>query len=212
MLFLLLVLGRLFLLASLSSLESAFLQCGVHPFLFMLSLRFSCLSPRCGSRPPGLSPPHDLVFWNDGPVPFLFGKGRLRHSCQLLSVELRPLFPFQQAQYVQVFSLRPVPFCTLFAGLGSTNQSATSLLFCSIWTLVLCSPPSFLLSQTLWQELSSLSPYSIRLQWVPGHSFLPGNDTEEGREAGRSFKREKSTGPRTDPCRTPRWTRKERLL
>ena len=35
-------------------------------------------------------------------------------------------------------------------------------------------PPSFLLPQTLrqiWQEL----PCSIRLQWVPGHSFLPGN-------------------------------------
>ena len=35
----------------------------------------------------------------------------------------------------------------------------------------LSSPPSFLLSQTLWQiwqELSSLS-CSIRLQWVPGH-------------------------------------------
>ena len=43
----------------------------------------------------------------------------------------------------------------------------------------LSSPPSFLLSQTLWQiwqELSSLS-CSIRLQWFPGHSFLPGNDT-----------------------------------
>ena len=31
----------------------------------------------------------------------------------------------------------------------------------------------------------------------------------EGREAGRSLmKREKSTGPRTDPCGTPRWTQK----
>ena len=36
---------------------------------------------------------------------------------------------------------------------------------------------------------------------------------EEGREVGRSLmKREKRTGPRTDPCRTPRWTRKERLV
>ena len=37
--------------------------------------------------------------------------------------------------------------------------------------------------------------------------------TEEGREARRSLlNREKSTGPRTDPCGTPRQTQKERLL
>ena len=37
--------------------------------------------------------------------------------------------------------------------------------------------------------------------------------TEEGREAGRSLmKREKSTGPGTDPCGTPQRTQKERLL
>ena len=45
-----------------------------------------------------------------------------------LSVALRPLFPFQQAQYAQVFRLKPAPFCTLFAGLGSTNKAATFLL------------------------------------------------------------------------------------
>ena len=43
-------------------------------------------------------------------------------------VALRSLFPFRQAQYVQVFPLKPAPFCTLFADLGSTNRSATSLL------------------------------------------------------------------------------------
>ena len=40
-------------------------------------------------------------------------------------------------------------------------------------------PPSFLLPQTLLQigqELFSLSSCSIKLQWVPGHSFLPGNN------------------------------------
>ena len=31
----------------------------------------------------------------------------------------------------------------------------------------------------LWQELSSLSSYSVRLQWVPGHSFLPCNDSSD---------------------------------
>ena len=43
----------------------------------------------------------------------------------------------------------------------------------------LSSPPSFLLPETLWQiwqELSSFSSRTIRLQWVPGHSFLLGNN------------------------------------
>ena len=31
----------------------------------------------------------------------------------------------------------------------------------------------------LWQELSSLSFCSIRLQWVPGDSFLPSNDSAD---------------------------------
>ena len=99
-----------------------------------------------------------------------------------LSVALRPLFPFRQAQFVPVFPLKPAPFCTLFAGLGSTIKSAVSLLLSSCLTLVLSSPPSFLLSQTLWhiwQELSFFSSCSIRLQWVPGHSFLPGNDAAD---------------------------------
>ena len=41
---------------------------------------------------------------------------------------------------------------------------------------------SFFLSQTLlqiWQEMSPLSSCFIRLQWVPGHSFLPGNDAAD---------------------------------
>ena len=48
--------------------------------------------------------------------------------------------------------------------------------FCSVLT-TLSSPPSFHLSQTLWQiwqELSSLSSCFIRLQWVPGHRFFRG--------------------------------------
>ena len=58
-----------------------------------------------------------------------------------LSVALRPLFPFRQAQYAQVFPLKPAPFCTLFAGLGSANKSAIFFLFSSCLTLVLTSPP-----------------------------------------------------------------------
>ena len=114
------------------------------------------------------------------------------------SVALRPLFPFRQAQYVQVSPLKPAPFCTLIAGLGSTIKSAIFLLFSYYLTLVLSSPPSFLLSQTLWQiwqELSFFSSCSIRLQWVPGHSFLPGNDAAD--ELGR---RGALLAPSAIPC------------
>ena len=62
-----------------------------------------------------------------------------------LSVALRPLFPFQQAQYVPVFPLKPAPFCTLFAGLGNTAKSAIFLLFSYYLTLVPSSPPCPLL-------------------------------------------------------------------
>ena len=82
----------------------------------------------------------------------------------------------------QVFLLKPAPFCMLFAGLGSINKSVTSLFFSYYLTLALSSPPSFLLPQSLWQiwqELSSLSSCCIRLQWVPRHSFLPGNDAAD---------------------------------
>ena len=71
-----------------------------------------------------------------------------------LSVALRPLFPFQQAQYAQDFPLKPAPFYTLFAGLGSTNKSAISLLFSYYLTLVLSSPPCPLLHHSSYLKLS----------------------------------------------------------
>ena len=116
---------------------------------------------------------------------FLLAKVALAFLLSARSVALRPLFPFQLAQYVQVFLLKPAPSCKLFACLGSTNTSATSLRLLSnprsVLT-ILFSSPSFLLPQTLWQiwqELSSLSSCSIRLRWVLGHSFFPGNDAAD---------------------------------
>ena len=119
-----------------------------------------------------------LTIWYSGLTAlflFLLAKAASTFLPTALSVALRPLFPFQQAQYAQAFPLKPAPFCKLFAGLGSTNKSAIFLLLLSDSRSVLAtlfSPPSFLLSQILlqiWQELSSLSSCSIRLQWVPGH-------------------------------------------
>ena len=126
------------------------------------------------------------MIWSSGQMAlflFLLAKAALAYLPTALSVALRPLFPFQQAQYVQVFPLKPAPFCTLFAGLGSTNKSATSFLLLSDSRSVLATLsflPSFFLSQTLWQiwqERSSLASCSIRLQWVPRHLFLLGNNT-----------------------------------
>ena len=69
---------------------------------------------------------------------------------------LRPLFLFQQAQYALVFQLKPAPFCMLFAGLGSTNKSAISLLFYYL-ALVLSSPPCPLLHLSSYLKLSGRS-------------------------------------------------------
>ena len=109
-----------------------------------------------------------LMIWYSGLTTlflFLLARAALAFLPTALSVALRLLISFRQAQYAPVFLLKPAPFCTLFAGLGSTNKSATS--------------PAFLLPQTLWkiwQGLSSLSSCFNRLQLIPGHSFLPGND------------------------------------
>ena len=86
----------------------------------------------------------------------------------------RPLFLLQQAQYAQVFLLKHVSFCIPYAGFSSTNKFATSFLsvYRSVFTILFSSP-------SLWQELSSLPSRCIGLQWVPGHSFLPGNDAAD---------------------------------
>ena len=58
--------------------------------------------------------------------------------------------------------------------------------------------PFFLLPQSLskiWQELSFLFSCSIRLQWVPGHSFLPVNDA-----ADELARRGALHAPSTIPC------------
>ena len=142
-----------------------------------------------------------LTTWYSGRIArflFLLTMVALAYLSTALSVALRPLFFFQQAQYAQVFLLKLAPFCTLFAGLGSINKSAIFLLFSSHLILILSSsscslllsdsrfvliimfsPPPFLLPQSFWQELSSLSSCSIRIQWVPGHLFLPRNDAAD---------------------------------
>ena len=131
--------------------------------------------------------PHDLVLWTEGSVPFPFGKGGsvVLANCSLCGIEAT-LF-FSAGPVCSSFSAEA---CAILHALCWSRQhhkvyhfSSILLLsdFCSVFA-ALSSPPSFLLSQTLWQiwqELLSLSSCSIRLQWVPGHSFLPGNDAAD---------------------------------
>ena len=89
-----------------------------------------------------------LMIWYSGQTAlflFLLARAAPAYLPTALSVALRPLFPFWQAQYVPVLPLKPAPSCTLFAGLGNTIKPAISLLFSSCLTLVLSSPPCPLL-------------------------------------------------------------------
>ena len=84
-----------------------------------------------------------LTIWCSGQTALflsLLEKAALAYLPTALSLALRPPFSFQQAQYVQVFPLKPAPFCKLFASPVSTNKSATSLLFSLTLTLALPSP------------------------------------------------------------------------
>ena len=186
--FLLLVLGRLFLLAL--------------PVLLGIFLRSRWSPPfptPCFRSDPPLScqgaalahldslPPHDLVLWTDGSVPFPFGKGGsgVLANCSLCGTEVT--VSFSTGPVCSSFSSEA---CAILHALCWSRQHHKVCHFSSLLLLsdsrsvlaTLSSPPPFLLSQTLWQiwqELSSLSSCSIRVQWVPGHSFLPGNDTAD---------------------------------
>ena len=156
----------------------------------------STLSTPCSSSNPPLSrqgaalahldslPPHDLVLWTDGSVFFPFGKGAcgVLANCSLCGTEAT--LSFSAGSVCSSFSAEA---CAILHALCWSRQRQKACHFSTLLLLsdsrsvlaALSSPPSFLLSQTLWQiwqELSSLSSCSIRLQWVSGHSFLPGND------------------------------------
>ena len=139
-------------------------------------------------------PPHDLVLWTYGSVPFPFDKGGsvpfpfdkggsgVLANCSLCGTEAT--LSFSAGPVCSSFSAEA---CAILHALCWSRQHHKVCHFSSLLLLsdsrsvlaILSSTPSFLLSQTLWQiwqEPSSLSSCSIRLQWVPGHSFLPGND------------------------------------
>ena len=146
-----------------------------------------------------------LMIWYSGQTAlflFLLAKATTAYLRIALPVALRPLFPFRQAQYAQyAFSAEA---CAILHALCWSRQHQQACHFFSLLLFdsrsvltTLSAPPPFLLSQTLWQiwqERSSLS-CSIRLQWVPAHSFLPGNDT-----ADKLARRRALLKPSAIPC------------
>ena len=186
--FLLLVLGRLLLL-SLPYILGIFLPSRSSPLfplhalvLIPLTLAKVRLSPILTLSP--------LKIWYSGRTAlflFLLARAAPAYLPTALSVALRPLFSFRQAQYVPVFLLKPAPFCTLVAGLGNTIKSAIFLLFSYYLTLVLSSPPCPLLYLSCYLKLSGRSgrncllspPVLSGYNGSPGHSFLLGNDTAD---------------------------------
>ena len=136
---------------------------------------------------PDSLPPHDLVVWTDGSVPFPFGKGGsgVLANCSLCGTEAT--LSFSAGPVCSSFSAEA---CAILHALFWSRQHQEVCHFSSLLLpsdsrsvlATLSSPPSFVLSQTLWQiwqELCSLSSCSIRLQLVPGHSLLPGNDAAD---------------------------------
>ena len=155
---LLLVLGRLLLLALPVLLGICLPSRSSPPFpphalaLIPLTLAKVRLSPILTLSP--------FMIWYSGQTAlflFLLARAAPAYLPTALSVALRPLFRFWQAQYVPVFPLKPAPFCTLFAGVGSTNKSAISLLFSYYLTLVLSSPPCPLLHLSSYLKLCGRS-------------------------------------------------------
>ena len=142
------------------------------------------------------------MLWTDGSVPFPFGKGSsgVLANCSLCGAEAT--LSFSAGPVCSSFSAEA---CAILHALCWSRQHHvchfSSLLLLSDSRSVLAtlsSPPSFLSSQILWQiwqELSSLFSCSIRLQWVPGHSFLPGNDA-----ADELARRGVLLAPSTIPC------------
>ena len=178
---LLLVLGRLLLFALPFLLGICFRSRWSPPFplhapaLILLSLAKVRLSPILALSP--------LMIWYCGQTAvFLF----------LLARAAPAFLPSALSGTEATLSFSTGPVCSSFSTEACAILHAlcwsrqhqqvchfSSLLVLSVSRSVfttLFSPPSFLLSQTLsqiTQKLSSLSSCSIRLQWVPGHSFLP---------------------------------------
>ena len=177
--FLLLVLGRHFLLALPFLLEIR--PCSRWSPSFPLHT-LALISPSLDSLPS-----HDLVLWTYGSVPFSFGKGGsgVLTNCSLSCTETT--FSFSAGPVCSSFSAEA---CAILHALCWSRQHQQ---VCHLSSLLLLSDSRSVLATLSLSSIFSLylkpcgrsgrncllSFCSIRLQWVPGHSFLPRNDTAD---------------------------------
>ena len=125
-------------------------------------------------------PHHDLVLWTDGSVAFPFGKGGfgVLCNCSLCGTETTRSFSASP-----VCSSLSTEACAILHALCWSWQHQQVCSFSSVFLSDFRSVFSsiFLLISNSVADLAgtvfSLFSCSIRLQWVLGHSFLPGNDT-----------------------------------
>ena len=155
----------------------------------------STLSTPCSRSDPPLSrqgavlahldslPSHDLLLWTDGSTPFPFGKGGsgVLANCSLCGTEAT--LSFLAGPVCSSFSAEA---CTILHALCWSRQHQQACHFSFL--LLLSDSRSVLVTHILssifpfisnsiwqiWQELSSLSSCSIRLQWVPQTLVSPG--------------------------------------
>ena len=99
-------------------------------------------------------PPHDLVVWTDGSVPFPFGKGGsgVLANCSLCGTEVT--LSFLAGPVCSSFSAEACAILHALCWSCSTHKSATSLL---LLTLVLSSPPYTLLHLSSYLKLCGRS-------------------------------------------------------
>ena len=144
-----------------------------------------------------------MVLWTDGFVPFPFGKAGSGVFANCSRCGTEATLSFLEGPVCSSFSAEA---CAILHALFWSRQHQQVCHFSSLLLLsdsrsvltTLSSPPSFLLPENLWQiwqELSSLSSSSIKLQWIPEHSFLPGNNW-----ADELARRIALLAPSTIPC------------
>ena len=119
-------------------------------------------------------PPHDLVLWTDGFVPFLFGKGGsgVLANCSLCGTEAT--LSFSAGPVCSSFSAEACAILYAFCWSRQHHKVCHSLLFSFCLTLVLSSPPCPLLHLSCYLKLCGRSGRNCLLSpFLSGYNGSP---------------------------------------